>query len=72
MQTDAQIVTFVTPIRLARLPPGVAFCAFPAPEPGALALLFLPKISLARLSCFFFWRPGNRMRVSVGFVGDQE
>lgn len=43
------------PILLARLGPAGAL-RFPAPEPGALALLPLPKISFARASFFLRWR----------------
>jgi hypothetical protein len=55
------VVTFVTPTLLARLP-GVAFCGFPTPEPGALALLFLPSILFASSSFFFFWRPKRKKK----------
>lgn len=47
--------TLATPIRLARLP-CVAFCALLLPAPGALVLLFFPRMLLASSSFFLFWR----------------
>lgn len=47
--------TFVTPTRLARLPPIGPFLLFPAA--GALWRRFLPKMSCASCSFLRFWRP---------------